>query len=229
MVSAELLARLELRCRELVRDASRQKCAAGCATARPSGGLNVILSGDLWRGAFLGAIPARMLRSKGCEHEATARSVRPAADLGRAEKWHPRSHRARHVRAHTGRQEEFRHGRLSASTHAFLHGQPTSVPGSWQGQSCKNLEAEHADPARILREECDKCRGEQRSKALVASTDSDPRIEREFHEAASIFATNNVKYHVSAQICSSDATETLLRYRRRSRLSRSSSRKAPSG
>ena len=69
VVSAELLARLELRCRELVRDASQQKYAAGCTTARPFGGLNV-LSGDLWqlappRGTFLGAIPAQMLRSKG--------------------------------------------------------------------------------------------------------------------------------------------------------------------
>ena len=68
-MSAELLARLELRCRELVRDASRQKYVAGRTTARPFGGLNVILAGDLWQlaphGTFLAAVPAQLLRSHG--------------------------------------------------------------------------------------------------------------------------------------------------------------------
>ena len=62
MVSAELLSRLELRCRELVRDLAPSKYAAGEAYARPFGGLNVILAGDLWqlpppRGTFLGDVP----------------------------------------------------------------------------------------------------------------------------------------------------------------------------
>lgn len=62
MVSAELLARLELRCRELVRDLAQGKYAQDAATARPFGGLNVILSGDMWqlpppRGTFLGDVP----------------------------------------------------------------------------------------------------------------------------------------------------------------------------
>ena len=62
MVSAELLSRLELRCRELVRDLAPTKYAAGEAYARPFGGLNVILAGDLWqlpppRGTFLGDVP----------------------------------------------------------------------------------------------------------------------------------------------------------------------------
>ncbi|CAK9115108.1 unnamed protein product [Durusdinium trenchii] len=62
MVSAELLARLELRCRELVRDLAPGKYAKERANARPFGGLNVILAGDLWqlpppRGTFLGEVP----------------------------------------------------------------------------------------------------------------------------------------------------------------------------
>ena len=49
MVSAELLARLELRCRELVRDLAQGKYAKDAAYARPFGGLNVILAGDMWQ------------------------------------------------------------------------------------------------------------------------------------------------------------------------------------
>ena len=61
MVSAELLARLELRCQELVRDACKEKYGPNSNAARPFGGLNVILAGDMWqleppRGTFLGAI-----------------------------------------------------------------------------------------------------------------------------------------------------------------------------
>ena len=118
-------------------------------------------------------------------------------------------------------QEEFRHGKLSASTHAFLHGQPTSVPGSWQSgcaacgdERCAKLYRESAQTPRascILREECGKCREERRSKALVAMAESDPRFQKEFHESTCIFATNNVKYHVNrkrAQICGRKKPET---------------------
>ena len=48
MVSAELLAQLELRCRELLRDLSLAKYGQH-GTARPFGGLNVILAGDLYQ------------------------------------------------------------------------------------------------------------------------------------------------------------------------------------
>ena len=70
MVSAELLARFELRCRELVRDACKEKYGPHSNAARPFGGVNVILAGDMWqleppRGTFLGAIPAEMLRRRG--------------------------------------------------------------------------------------------------------------------------------------------------------------------
>ena len=62
MVSAELLARLELRCRELVRDLAQSKYAQEAACARPFGGLNVLVAGDMWqlpppRGTFLGDVP----------------------------------------------------------------------------------------------------------------------------------------------------------------------------
>ena len=63
MVSAELLARLELRCRELIRDISARKFASNRGDARCFGGLKASASlGDLWqlpppRGTFLGEVP----------------------------------------------------------------------------------------------------------------------------------------------------------------------------
>ncbi|CAK9052298.1 unnamed protein product [Durusdinium trenchii] len=69
MVSAEMLARLEARCRQLVPDLSATKYAKQTnGRAAPFGGLNLILSGDLWqlpppRGTFLGQIPWQLLTS----------------------------------------------------------------------------------------------------------------------------------------------------------------------
>ena len=67
MVSAEMLARLEARCRQLIMDLSATKYARkGDHRVAPFGGLNVIFSGDLWqlpppRGTFLGQIPWQLV------------------------------------------------------------------------------------------------------------------------------------------------------------------------
>ena len=68
MVSAELLAQLELRCRELLRDLSMAKYDRD-GKIRPFGGLNVILAGDLYqlpppKGTFLGDIPWDLLAGR---------------------------------------------------------------------------------------------------------------------------------------------------------------------
>ena len=49
MVSAELFAQLERRCREIMRDLSVAKYGTFDGTVRPFGGLNVVLAGDLYR------------------------------------------------------------------------------------------------------------------------------------------------------------------------------------
>ena len=68
MVSAELLASLELKCRDVARDACPRKYKCNSSITRPFGGLNVILPGDLWQleppsGTFLGALPTAMLEA----------------------------------------------------------------------------------------------------------------------------------------------------------------------
>ena len=142
MVSAELLARLEQRCRELVRDACKQKYSPCRAVARPFGGLNVILAGDMWqleppRGTFSGALPMEFLRSAKrsmkLPHAAYGQKlIQVVTELAQCERtqdeWRKEA------------QDEFRYGRLSVTSHAFLHGRPTVVPGSWQNgcASCGN-------------------------------------------------------------------------------------------
>ena len=79
MVSAELLARLELRCRELVRDLAQSKYAKDTAYARRFGGLNVLLAGDMWQlpppcGTFLGDVPWEWLTQ--CKTKKVAHTIR---------------------------------------------------------------------------------------------------------------------------------------------------------
>ena len=101
-------------------------------------------------------------------------------------------------------QEELRHGTLSWDTHAFLHGQPTTKPGSWcNGElscgnaTCIRLLGSHAKPQQVLNDECAVCATERVSRGLVASTPDDPRFGTTFQSATSIFSTNDIKYHVN--------------------------------
>ena len=69
MVSAELFAQLERRCREIMRDISAAKYGASDGMVRPFGGLNIILAGDLYqlpppRGTFVGDVPWQLVTGK---------------------------------------------------------------------------------------------------------------------------------------------------------------------
>ena len=61
-------------------------------------------------------------------------------------------------------------------------------------RTCGALAADQVAPERILEEECKVCKSERRSKALVAATPQDPRLQNELKDATCIFATNAVKY-----------------------------------
>ena len=222
MVSAELLARLELRCRELVRDLAQSKYAKDQAYARPFGGLNVILAGDMWqlpppRGTFLGDVPWEWLTQ--CKTKKVAHTVH-----GQELVWGPSPNgihgltelveceRTRDIWLQTV-QNEVRNGALSDTNHQFLHGVATRVPGSWNGQklecgqaSCQKLLTERATPEKIKRFECHMCKTERQSKARVA--DGATETAGNFAKAKAIFATNAVKYHVNKLRAKAWAAET---------------------
>ena len=89
-------------------------------------------------------------------------------------------------------------------THAFLHGQPTCVPGSWLNgyatggnPQCQDLPTAN-DAELTARMECSACKNERGSRVLVASGPDDPRISSaHFAQANVIVPNNDVKYHIN--------------------------------
>ena len=86
MVSAKLLAELDLELRSIMSDVNKLKRGVAGET-RPFGGLNVVFVGDFWqleppRGGFLAGIPVEFIRN--------ARRYEPTPDIahGQAIFWH---------------------------------------------------------------------------------------------------------------------------------------------
>eukprot|EP00435_Cladocopium_sp_Y103_P058343 s631_g20.t1 len=212
MVSAELLAQLELRCRELMRDLSVAKYSSD-GRPRPFGGLNVILAGDLYqlpppKGTFLGDIPWDLVAGRKATKQATAlhgqtllwggaeAGMQGVTELVRCERtgdmWL------------TEVQEELRRGQLSNNNHAFLHGAPTTVPGSWtagrvtcQVPQCAALVTGNVEPRLIKQQECTVCAKDRKSRELVIPAKPDERCQAALENAVAIFGTNDIKYHVN--------------------------------
>ena len=205
MVSAELLAQLEQRCREIMRDLSLAKFRDDGAV-EAFGGLNVILAGDLYqlpppKGTFLGDVPWDWLTGQRRTKQSTglhgqtllwggpAVGMQGVTELVRCERtadtWL------------TEVQEQLRYGALSQDNRAFLHGHGTSVPGSWTKGApacCRSLcgALVGKSPEEIRQRECVTCREERASRHLVACA-NDPRFYQDFAEATAIFATNDIK------------------------------------
>ena len=175
------LTELRKRCRELMRDLSVAKYGRD-GRARPFGGLNVILAGDLYqlpppKGTFLGDIPWDLVAGRKATKRATAlhgqtllwggpdAGMQGVTELLRCERtadaWL------------TEVQTELRHGQLSDNNHAFLHGGPTTVPGSWiagrvtcKSQQCAALGTGVVPPHIIQQQECSVCAEDRASRAL---------------------------------------------------------------
>ena len=83
-----------------------------------------------------------------------------------------------------------------ADNHAFLHGRPTTVPGSWENgkTTCGQ------DDCDSMQNECATCVAARGKRALVASSSDDPRFNEErVITAPAIFPNNDIKYHVGKQ------------------------------
>ena len=167
MVSAKLLAEVDVKLRRVVRDICMGKTNAR-GRERPFGGLNVLICGDFWQleppdGGFLANIPVEYIQR--------ARKFQPAPTIshGQALLWsgpttgfHGVTELVECERCDDpwlqSVQQEIRQGALSANNHAFLHGHATSVPGSWlngqvmcKKQSCLKLCSEESTAAPATR------------------------------------------------------------------------------
>ena len=181
--------------------------------ARPFGGLNVILAGDLYqlpppKGTFLGDIPWDLVAGRKATKQATAlhgqtllwggpdAGMQGVTELRRCERtadaWL------------TEVQTELRHGQLSDNNHAFLHGAPTTVPGSWtagrvtcKSQQCASLGTGQVPAHEIQQQECGVCAQDRATRALVVHAKPDARCQEALENAVAIFGTNDIKYHVN--------------------------------
>ena len=169
--------------RELMRDLSLAKYD-GNGKIRPFGGLNVILAGDVYqlpppKGTFLGDIPWDLLAGRKSTRQApghqgqtllwgeAAAGMQGMTELVRCE----RTQDAWLAEL----QGELRHGQLSDDNHKFLHGKPTTVPGSWiaghatcEQPGCAALPTLGLRPEAIQEAECSHCAADRRSRILVA-------------------------------------------------------------
>ena len=224
MVSAKLFAEIDVKLRSFVRQIGTQKHGLD-SESRPFGGLNVLCCGDFWQlpppdGGFLAAIPTEFIQS--------ARQYKPAPTIahGQALFWGGPANGIQGVTelVQVERckdpwlkevQDEFRHGKLSKDSHNFLHGLPTSVPGSWvngdvacRNVSCRNLATAHldiplshlgakrkkaADVKNVSENECMVCKEERKRRCRVAHDNSWFKKEP-FLNAPAISANIDVRY-----------------------------------
>ena len=187
---------------------------------RPFGGLNVLCCRDFWQleppdGGFLGGIPAQFIQA-GRKFKAA-----PTVAHGQALFWSGPENGMQGVTelVECERtddewlqevQNEFRNGCLNANNHAFLHGEPTTVPGSWIGSkaTCGNPACQKlgqtslnestvntrkrmrvsTDLKRILNRECSICQKDRKSRFRVAHAPTDFK-ERKIETAPAILRT----------------------------------------
>jgi len=222
MVSASLLAEVDMKLRDVVVDVSTRKRSKS-GHAHPFGGLNVLLSGDLWQlpppgGGCLGSIPAEFI--------ANARKYNPTITIshGQSLLWggpeNPEwafhgvteleeSERCRDDPWLQEVQLELRGGKLSKDNHAFLHGEPTTVCGSWtngcalcKNARCQRVSTERSSWSEIQQAEkiCKFCADSRRKRCRVARDARDSRFyEEKFVDAPAIFPNNDIKYDVNKQ------------------------------
>jgi hypothetical protein len=196
---------------------------------RPFGGINVLLVGDFWQldppgGGFLGDIPVDFI------HRARKYSPKPDVAHGQSILWGQGPGSVQGVTELTECirteddwllevQEEMRAGNLSENNWHFLHGRPTTVPGSWTRGSCKCRNrtcAQLVGCPDILTLECNVCREDRRSRHRVLNTEHDERYRQtedpDFTRAPAIFPNNDIKYEVNklrAEIFSAASNQAL--------------------
>ena len=220
MVGSSLLAEVDMKLRDVVVDVNPHK-KTHSGHVRPFGGLNVLLSGDLWQlpppsGGYLGNIPAEFI--------ANARRYNPSATIshGQSLLWGGpdnsdwafhgitelnESERCREDPWLQAVQLEFREGKLSEDSHNFLHGKDTTVCGSWTNGAatcgnalCQELSETGAAKSKIEAAElkCSFCAKARRNRCRVAHQAADPRfLEEKFVDAPAIFPNNDIKYDVN--------------------------------
>ena len=186
VVSAELLARLEMKCRDVARDAcTREVLQWQLRTAT----VRWIERPLVWRSMAIGPAKRNLSRhpaysstriTRRRTHSArTDNCVWSVAGVGWSE-----ARRARTCEKTSDAwlqevQAQVRVGNLSADMRAVLHGEPTTVPGSWLrgdvgcgNPACRAL-TDTCCPRKIQENECGVCANERETRRRVARGPAD--------------------------------------------------------
>ena len=208
MVSAKLLAEVDMKMRNLVSKLESLKCDQK-GVSRAFGGINIVFVGDFWQidppsGGFIASIPVEFIRK--------ARQYDPKPDIAHGQSifWHSGEGCVQGMTELTecvrtedewlySVQEEMRHGNLSEDNWKFLHGmQSTTVPGSWLKDRCTCGTDECLQTWRRKKMECVRCQEERKSKHLVMNSNNERRhLSTKFLRAPAIFPNNDIKYEVN--------------------------------
>ena len=222
MVSAKLLAEIDMKLRAVVSAANKLKKDVS-GEDLPFGGLNVVMDGDFWQldppmGGYLAAIPVEFIR-KACKYD-----PKPDVAHGQAIFWgegkgcvQGMTELTECVRTEDPWllqvQNEMRAGAMSEDSWNFLHGRKTTVPGSVvDGKlTCGDAQCFKSWSDRGV--ECAHCQRERRERTRVVQGENDPRLrEKRFLEAPSIFPNNDIKCEVNklrAQIFAAETQQAL--------------------
>jgi len=167
-----------------------------------------VFSGDFWqldppKGGFLADIPTEFMK------KARVYDARPDVAHGQAIFWGSGEGTVQGVTELTECvrtedawllqvQNEMRAGALSLDSWNFLHGHPTTVPGSFVDGACacgnKRCIASWAQS----KQECSKCQVERKDKHRVMNAKGDERHRTEhFLRAHAIFPNNDIKCEVN--------------------------------
>ena len=218
MVSANLLAELDMHIRQFMTDVSLMKKDTH-RIDQAFGGINIFFVGDFHQldpptGTPINAIPTSFIHkarqyAPGATDEhgeyifwgSGAGTVTGVSELTICERHDNADEWLLKV------QDEFRTNILSADSHAFLHGEPTSVPGSYVNgklecghPSCEALLSDIGKDKveTILSKECSQCKHERKRRKLVITNEHDERLKQEqFIVATAIFPNNDIKYDVN--------------------------------
>ncbi len=219
MVSAKLLADLDMKLRDIVRKVGSLKLDKN-SMSRAFGGINVILCGDFWQldppsGGSLATIPVDFIKR--------ARQYTPVAEIahGQAIFWGSGAGCVQGVTELTECirtedpwlleiQGEMRSGCLSDDNWRFLHGYSTNVAGSsLQGSclcgnpKCQRLEGQQ----QVMMNECNVCKEPRKQRHRVLDEASPQRYTElvaeintpKFLRAPAVFPNNDIKCEVNKQ------------------------------
>ena len=207
MVSAKLLAELDMKLRTIISDVGTLKKGLR-GRVRAFGGINVVFVGDFWQlsppnGGFLADIPFDFLRR--------GRKYDPEPDVAHGQSifWRRGEGSVQGVTELTECvrtedpwlmevQNEMRSGALSEDAWHVLHGRETTVPGSWlKGQTtCGN--SDFFSLWRQQKKECHIRHKERIRRRRVIDTHDDPCLkEHKFLKAPAIFPNNGIKCEVN--------------------------------